>query len=81
MKVINLEQTTLDMCIKEAQHERIIITCNGKPVALVIGVEGMDEEQVQLASNDRFWALITQRRAQKTISRAELEQKISGRPA
>jgi antitoxin (DNA-binding transcriptional repressor) of toxin-antitoxin stability system len=77
MKLIGLENATLDGCINEAQRERVIITRNGKPIALMLGVEGMDTEQLQLGLSDRFWTLIEQRRKQKTISRAELEKKIS----
>lgn len=54
-----------------------MITHDGKPVALIIGVEGMDEEQMRLGSSDTFWQFITERRAQRTISRAELEQQFN----
>ena len=74
---IDLKQATLDTCVNDAQRERVIITRNGKPVALIIGVEGMDEEQLQLGSSDKFWRLIAERRAQKTMSRVQLEQSIS----
>jgi PHD/YefM family antitoxin component YafN of YafNO toxin-antitoxin module len=77
MKMINLEQATLEICVNDAQRERVVITRNGKPVALIIGVEGLDEEQLQLGSSDKFWRLIAERRAQKTISRAQLEQSIN----
>ena len=76
MKTIGLEHTTLDACIKNARHERVVLTRKGKPVALVIGVEGLDEEQLQLGSSEKFWTLIEARRKQKTISRAELERRI-----
>jgi len=76
MKTIGLEQTTLGACVKNARHERVVLTHKGKPVALVVGVEGLDEEQVQLGSSEKFWTLIEARRKQKTISRAELERKI-----
>jgi len=75
MKTIGLEHTTLDACIKNARHERVVLTRKGKPVALVVGVEGLDEEQVQLGSSEKFWTLIEARRKQKTISRAELERR------
>ncbi|MGQ9625524.1 MAG: DUF2442 domain-containing protein [Anaerolineae bacterium] len=32
----------------------IIITRNGKPVALIIGIEGIDEEQIRLGSSEKF---------------------------
>ena len=73
---IDLKQAILDNCVKDAQRERVVITRNGKPVALIIGIEGMDEEQLQLGSSDKFWRLIAERRAQKAISRVQLEQSI-----
>jgi len=76
MKVIGLKETNLDACVSEAQHERVVITRNGKPVALVVGVAGLDAEQLELGSNPEFWELITKRRRQRTITRAHLEEKI-----
>jgi antitoxin (DNA-binding transcriptional repressor) of toxin-antitoxin stability system len=77
MKTIGIEHATLELCIKDARRERVVLTRKGKPVALVVGVEGMDEEQLQLGSSDKFWALIEKRRRQRTISRAKLEKKLS----
>jgi hypothetical protein len=79
MKKISLEQARLDVCVGEAQRERVILTRDGKPVALIIGLEGLDEEQLLLGSSDKFWTLIEQRRKQKTISRAGLEQKLNAK--
>ena len=76
MKVIGLKETTLDVCVDEAQHEKIVITRNGKPVALVVGVAGLDSEQLELGSSSDFWELITKRRLQPTITRAQLEARI-----
>jgi antitoxin (DNA-binding transcriptional repressor) of toxin-antitoxin stability system len=73
---MDLRQASLDTCVNNAQRERIVLTRNGKPVALIIGVEGMDEEQLQLGSSDKFWRLIAERRAQKTMTRAQLEKSI-----
>jgi len=39
----------------------------------------MDEEQLRLGSSDKFWSLIAKRRTQKTISRAQLEKRISNK--
>jgi antitoxin (DNA-binding transcriptional repressor) of toxin-antitoxin stability system len=77
MKTIGLEHATLERCIKDARRERVVLTRKGKPVALVVGVEGMDEEQLQLGSSGKFWTLIEKRRRQKTIGRAELEKKLA----
>ena len=79
MRKINVETTDLESCVSRAQQERLVITRKGRPVALLVGVEGMDPEQIELGSSDRFWKLITKRRKQKTINRARLEQKVNGR--
>ena len=81
MVKMNLYQATLESAVSEAQLDRVIVTENGKPVAIVIGVADMDEEQLQLSSSDRFWKLITERRRQQTISRAELERRLEARDA
>ena len=75
MKTVVLEQSTLDACVREAQQDRVIITRNGVPIAIVVGVEGLDAEQVQLGIDDAFWGLIAERRQQKALSREELERK------
>jgi antitoxin (DNA-binding transcriptional repressor) of toxin-antitoxin stability system len=79
VKTIGMEQTTLDACLQDAQRERIVITRNGIPVALIVGLEGMDEEQVRLGSSDSFWKLIAERRQQGTVSRDALEEEIGRR--
>ncbi len=77
MKVVNLEHAVLDSCVEDAQSERVMITRDGKPVAIILGIEGLDEDQLQLAGSDKFWKFIEERRKQKTFSRAELEQHIN----
>ena len=79
MKTIGIEQATLDACVMDAQHERVVITRDGVPVALVVGLEGMDEEDVERGSGDEFWTLIAERRRQPTMGREELERRIGRR--
>ncbi|MBI2433957.1 MAG: type II toxin-antitoxin system Phd/YefM family antitoxin [Candidatus Hydrogenedentes bacterium] len=64
MKLVAIKETNLSDCVKDAQRERVVITRNGKPVALMVGVEGIDKEQLDLGSDPAFWKLITERRAQ-----------------
>lgn len=78
MKQVVLEKANLESCVSQAQRERIVIVRKGKPVALIVGVEGMDPEQLELGSSATFWELIARRRKQKTISRAKLEKKLNG---
>ncbi len=79
MKQIGVEKSSLETCVNEAQRQRVVITRKGKPVALLIGVARMDREQLQLGNNDKFWELITKRRAQKAIDRSKLEERLSSR--
>jgi len=75
MKQIAVETGDLEFCISQAQQERIVLMRKGKPVALLVGIEGMDPEQVELGSSNKFWKLITKRRKQNGITRARLERK------
>jgi antitoxin (DNA-binding transcriptional repressor) of toxin-antitoxin stability system len=75
-----MEDATLDRCVAEAQQEQVILTRDGHPVALVVGVDGMDEEQIRLSSSPEFWMLMEERRQQRTISREELERRLDHVP-
>ena len=76
MRLIGLEEATLETCVRDAQNDRVLIIRDGKPMALIVGVAGMDAEQLELGSSSKFWHLIKERRAQTTLSRTELEQRI-----
>ena len=77
MKSVRVENANLQSCVTEARYDRVVVTRRGKPVALIVGVEGMDAEQLQLGSNHKFWKLIESRRQQKTLTRTALERKLS----
>jgi antitoxin (DNA-binding transcriptional repressor) of toxin-antitoxin stability system len=76
VKVVGVQQADLEQCIRAAQRERVVLTRNGKPVAILVGVRGLDLEQIELGHSDEFWTLIRERRGQRTISREELEQRL-----
>jgi hypothetical protein len=76
MKTVTLEKSDLSTCVEQAQRGRVVVMRNRKPVALIVGVEGLDREQLELGSSDKFWRLIEARRNQKTITRAELERRL-----
>ena len=73
MKTLGIEEITLDACVREAQGDRVLVTRDGRPVAMVVGLAGLDEDQLALGASDKFWQLITARRKQSTVTRAELE--------
>ena len=76
MKVIPVQDAKLETCVREAQGERIVITKNGKPIALMVGIQGMDLEQIELGLSDKFWRLIRERRKQRSLTRSELEERL-----
>lgn len=76
MRQIGVERADLESCVSRAQQERLLITRKGRPVALVVGVQGMTAEQLRLGTSEKFWKLIAQRRRQGTMSRAALERGI-----
>jgi hypothetical protein len=76
MKVLNLKNLKLEQCLANAQKESVVITQDGKPLVYMVGVGGMDLEQISLGQSDELWNLIEERRQQKPISRKELEKKL-----
>ena len=78
MKTVDIQQTNLDACVVDAQSDRVVIMRGGNPVALVVGVQGLDEEQIELGASNEFWDLISDRRKEPTIDRSALEKKLEG---
>jgi hypothetical protein len=77
MKIMPIKETNLEECVKQAQRQEVVLTRDGKPIAILVGVEGLDLEQVELGHSDEIWELIKERRAQPVISREELEQRLA----
>jgi prevent-host-death family protein len=73
VKTVAIEQSTLDSCVREAQDDRVLVTRAGRPVAIVVGLADFDEEQIRLGLSDEFWKMISDRRREPAITRAELE--------
>jgi len=76
MKTVAMNKTDLNSCVAEAQSQRVVLTRNGAPVALVVGVAGLDKEQIELGASVEFWKLMEARRKEKTVTRRVLEQII-----
>lgn len=75
MKETTLEQFTqaVQSYLEAAQQERILVTENGKPVALVVGLAHKDEEDWQLETSVEFWQMIEERRQRPTRRFEEVE--------
>ena len=76
MKTVDIHDTNLDAGVVDAQSDRVVIMRGGNPVAIVVGVQGLDEEQTQLGASDEFWKLISERRKEPTLDRSALEKKF-----
>jgi hypothetical protein len=77
VKVIGIEEANLEECVRDAQHDRVVLMRKGKPIALLVGVKGLDLEQIELGHSEEFWTLIRERRRQKTMSRTQLEERLA----
>ncbi|HYT89984.1 MAG TPA: type II toxin-antitoxin system Phd/YefM family antitoxin [Gemmataceae bacterium] len=67
MKTFSLTDAreNLEAILKTAQRERVVLTRDGKPSVVLLGVECYDEEELQLASSPEFWQFIEERRKDK----------------
>jgi prevent-host-death family protein len=81
MKTIGIRelQKRLKEVVETSQKEGVVVTRNGKPASLVIGVEGSDWEDVAYQTSARFWKLIEERRNQETVSFSEMKRKALGK--
>lgn len=77
MKTLDVGQTDLAGCVSAAQDEPIVVTQAGAPIAVILGVNGMDTEQIELGTSAEFWTMIQARRTQPTISKSDLVNRIA----
>jgi hypothetical protein len=77
MKTLELTDTDLECCVKEAGTESVLVVKDGKPLALVSNVEGLDAEQIELGADPEFWKMIQGRRRQKAIPWDALKKRLN----
>lgn len=79
MKTVSMRdlQKSIKENVAAAQKERVVLTRNGKPSAVLIGVEGQDWESVILQTSVPFWTMIEKRRSQKTIPLREMKKRLA----
>ena len=81
MKTVNVRnlQKKIAECVDLAQKERVVVTRNGRPAAILIGVEGQDWEDVVYQTSPAFWKMIEERRKEKTSPLAEARKRLEAR--
>jgi antitoxin (DNA-binding transcriptional repressor) of toxin-antitoxin stability system len=78
VKTVELEQLHPEVqdCIEAAQGDGFLVTRSGRPAAVILGVQGLDAEDIAWARDAAFWEMIEARRREPTVSRAELDERI-----
>ena len=78
MKSISVRdlQKRIKESVDASQRDRVVVTRNGRPAAIIIGVDGEDWESVVRQSSRDFWKLIERRRKQKTIALDEVRDQF-----
>ena len=78
MKEATLEQFSRDpqSFVRAAQGERVLVTLDGKPLAMVLGVENKDAEDWQLETSAEFWQMIEDRRRRPTRPLEDAESEL-----
>jgi len=69
-------QKNIRHCLQRSQKDRVVITQHGKPAAIIVGVQGMDWENIVLDTDTSFWNLMHNRRKQSTLSLEAFKAKI-----
>ena len=72
-------QKHADEVVTRAQKDRVVITRQGKPAAVLVGVTKQDWESVALQTDPKFWKLIRARRRQATRSLSQVRDRLRRR--
>jgi hypothetical protein len=78
MKEATVEQFSEDpmRLLSEAQRDYIVVTRDGKPFAIVVGVANKDQEDFRLEACPEFWRMIEDRRRSATVRLADVETEL-----
>ncbi len=78
MKTIAIEKlpSKLKAMVDSAQRERVIVTRKDKPIAVLVGIENKDEEDLALERDADFWKMIRERRREKSIPLDEVKKRL-----
>jgi prevent-host-death family protein len=74
-------ESNVNAVLDSSQRERIVIAREGKPCAVLMGIEAYDAEDWQLATSAEFWSMIQERRAHgQSLPLSDVEKRF-GIPA
>jgi len=82
VKTVDIDEATMSLaeCTRAAGQEALVITDQGKPVAVLLPLENTDLETASLSSSPRFLRLIERSRSRMNqeggISSAEVRRQL-----
>ena len=82
MRTIDIAEATQPLAeyAQEADHGPIVVTMNGRPIAVVVSVENADLETITLSESPQFLALIERSRERQKrdggLSTGEMRQRL-----
>jgi PHD/YefM family antitoxin component YafN of YafNO toxin-antitoxin module len=80
MRKVRLEQLPAEVqaLFEDAKSQRILVTRNGVPFAVVTSVGNKDEEDLELEESPEFWQMIRERRREgASVSLEEVMAEIA----
>lgn len=77
MKSVDAQQFAANVTeyLRDSRSQAIVLTQDGKPCAIVRGLD-YDDEQMQLVNSEEFWNLIEERRNRPTIPWEEVKRRL-----
>jgi antitoxin (DNA-binding transcriptional repressor) of toxin-antitoxin stability system len=75
MREISIESLVGDVqsFLSSTQGEKVLITQQGKPIVVLVGVENKDQEDLDLESSPEFWRMIEERRSETLLAWADVK--------
>ena len=60
MKTMTVREAQADLAavVETAQHDRVVLERDGKPCAIIVGLDNYDAEDFAWASSREFWEMI-----------------------
>jgi len=78
VKEISVESFARDPAgfLHAAQNERLLVTKDGRPLVVLLGVENKDHEDWNLENSPSFWRMIEHRRSRPTVPLEDLRAEL-----
>lgn len=65
-----------EAALAAAQQERLVVTRNGKPIALILGLGKYDAEDWDYMTSASFWREVRQWRKQRTVRLEDVKEEL-----